>query len=72
MIAANVVSQVGSSSSKPDEFDELLHLSLNPFPMAAVDSDKYRAVLKSKLALTCAVVAQRVSLSLYSCIYMYD
>ena len=72
MIVADVVSQVESSLSKPDEFDKLLHLSLNPFPMAVVDSDEYRAILKSKLALTCAVVAQRVSLSLYSCIYMYD
>ncbi|KAL4604697.1 hypothetical protein ACB092_10G208600 [Castanea dentata] len=60
-IAADVVSPVESSSSKPDEFDELLHLPANPFPMAAVDSDEYRALLKSKLALACAAVAQRGS-----------
>uniref|UniRef100_A0A7N2R2C6 Uncharacterized protein n=1 Tax=Quercus lobata TaxID=97700 RepID=A0A7N2R2C6_QUELO len=71
-IAVDVVSPVESSSSKQDEFDELLHLPYNPFSLATVDSDEYHTVLKSKLALACAVVAQRVSLSLYSCIYMYD
>ena len=68
-ISADVVSPVESSSSKPDELDELLHLPSNPFPMAAVDSDEYRAFLKSKLDLACAAVAQRVSLSLYTFIY---
>ncbi|XP_030947901.1 light-inducible protein CPRF2 isoform X2 [Quercus lobata] len=60
-ISADVVSPVESSSSKPDELDELLHLPSNPFPMAAVDSDEYRAFLKSKLDLACAAVAQRGS-----------
>ena len=68
-IVTDVVSPVESSSSKPDELDELLHLPSNPFPMAAVDSDEYRAFLKSKLDLACAAVAQRVSLSLYTFIY---
>ncbi|KAK7824299.1 basic leucine zipper 63 [Quercus suber] len=60
-IASDVVSPVESSSSKPDELDELLHLPSNPFPMAAVHSDEYRAFLKSKLDLACAAVAQRGS-----------
>ena len=33
-IAVDVVSPMESSSSKPDEFNELLHLLSNPFPMA--------------------------------------
>ncbi|KAL4651788.1 hypothetical protein ACB092_01G186700 [Castanea dentata] len=37
----------GSSLSKLDKFDELLHLPSNPFPMAAVDSDEYRTDLCS-------------------------
>ncbi|KAL4599925.1 hypothetical protein ACB092_11G162500 [Castanea dentata] len=46
-ITADVVSLMELSLSKPDEFNELLHLPSNPFPMAAVDSDEYHADLCS-------------------------
>jgi hypothetical protein len=66
-------STIADSSATADEVEVLDNDKHNyyrqqrldrPYSTAPVDPDEYRALLKSKLHMACAVVAQRVSLSL--------